>query len=801
MHYFKFKFQLFCFVFISIIFSENISAQRISDLIQPINLIAGQKDSVRVSDLFYSRNYNMKFVPDSLIKISYNLNSQLLYLTPNDNFEGMNLLEFKLDNIKYEIPVQVKMTQFHEFNYKPETEIKNVNLFGTFNGWNRQSLPMKNGQDGVYHITIPLETGRYEYKFYVDGKEIADPADSLKTPSGVGDFNSVVFIAPRHNNKIFLRVIGKSFLNGAVVLKYFFDNGDQKEPLNISNIITLINNQKIKFSNIKIDGDYISVTVTREELKFNPIVRIAVNMRGQTSNIQTVRFINGKPAGEENNITLQDQIIYSIMIDRFYDGDSSNDKPVKLPGLSYKANYQGGDFQGIIDKINSGYFDSLGVNTLWLSPVVDNPDSAYREYPAPHRLYTGYHGYWPLHSYRVEEHFGTMALLKKLIRLAHQHKMKVLFDYVAHHVFIDNPIYKKHRDWFGSLYLPDGRKNLRLWDEERLTTWFDVYLPTFNYVGSKTAREAMTDNAIWWLKETNADGFRHDAVKHIPNSFWRLLTFKLKKEIEIPEKRNLFQIGETFGSYSLVSSYVNNGQLNAQFNFNLYDVAIPTFIDEKASFKPLADELNKSFQVYGYNNLMGNIMDSHDKVRFMAYADGEISLSGNVDPGEIGWNNPPAVKHESSYKKLKLYLSYLLTIPGIPVIDYGDEFGMTGAADPDNRRMMRFNNQLSDWEKAALSDVKKIIWIRKNNSALRYGDFQTIEADTACFVYLRSDMNERILVALNKSPFPKTIILKLPVVYNLNEAINLIDKEKSKITANSYTLTLPAFGYKFLELK
>ncbi len=441
------------------------------------------------------------------------------------------------------------------------------------------------------------------------------------------------------------------------------------------------------------------------------------------------------------------------------------------------------------------------MNTLWLSPVVDNPDSAYREYPAPHRLYTGYHGYWPLHSYRVEEHFGTMALLKKLIKIAHQHKLKVLFDYVAHHVFIDNPIYKKHRDWFGSLYLPDGRKNLRLWDEERLTTWFDVYLPTFNYVGSKAAREAMTDNAVWWLKETNADGFRHDAVKHIPNSFWRLLTYKLKKEIEIPEKKNIYQIGETFGSYKLISSYVNNGQLNAQFNFNLYDVAIPTFINENASFVPLANELQKSFLVYGNNNLMGNIMDSHDKVRFMAYADGEIPLSGNVDASELGWKNPPAVEHKSSYKKLRLYLSYLLTIPGIPVIDYGDEIGMTGAADPDNRRMMRFGSQLSNWEKENLVDVRKIVSLRKNNSALRYGDFQTLDVDTSCFVYLRSDMNQRVLVALNKSDSEKTLTIKLPAIYRLNKAVNLFDGSEDKIENNSFILTIPSEGYKFFELK
>jgi len=801
MHSFKLKFKLTFLSLIFILSLKQICAQEITDLIQPINLTAGETDSLLASDLFYASNYNLVFAPNSAIKISYDVKSKILCLTPDKNFEGMSLIDFKYDKKNYEIPVQVIMTQFCGFSYKPEGEVKQVNLFGTFNGWNRQSLPMKRGEDGVYRITIPLEAGRYEYKFFVDGKEIADPANAVKTPSGVGDFNSVVTVAPRHTGKNFLEILGKDFSHKSVDLKFYYEKEHQSAPLKNSNVIALINNEKISASQIKINGDEIIVEVRQEELKNNPFVRVAINQDGESTNIQTVRFINGKPAGEEKNVTLQDQIIYSIMIDRFFDGDSSNDKPVVVPDLSVKANYQGGDLQGIIDKINSGYFDSLGVNTLWLSPVVDNPDSAYREYPAPHRLYTGYHGYWPLHSYRVEEHFGTMAQLKKLVRLAHQHKLKVLFDYVAHHVFIDNPIYKKHRDWFGSLYLPNGKRNLRLWDEERLTTWFDVYLPTFNYVGSKAAREAMTDNAVWWIKETNADGFRHDAVKHIPNSFWRLLTYKLKKEIEIPEKRNLYQIGETFGSYRLISSYVNNGQLNAQFNFNLYDVAISTFIDEKASFVPLANELQKSFLVYGNNNLMGNIMDSHDKVRFMAYADGEIPLSGNVDAAELGWKNPPTVEHESSYKKLELYLSYLLSIPGIPVIDYGDEIGMTGAADPDNRRMMRFGSQLTDWEKETLVDVRKIISLRKNNPALRYGDFQTLDVDTSCFVYLRSDMNQRVLVALNKSDSEKAITIKLPANYKLHKARNLIEGSEIKIEDDALTLTVPATGYKFFEMK
>ena len=779
--------------------SGNSFSQQISDLIQPLHVKAGETDTVLVSDIFYASSYKVKFHSDKYINVKYNKLKNEVILKPNKEFEGIDLLSFQFDQKEYCIPVISKIESKHTFIFKTDANPKKVNLFGTFNGWNRGNLNMNKTGDGIYKITIPIAPGRYQYKFFVDGNELIDKSNPVKVPNGMGSFNSVVIIPQRHKDKTFLHILNDKITQSNTILSFYYERENQPSTLIYSDISALINNEVIPSKNIQLNKNVITLKFNRDELKGKKVIRIAITQNGLTTNTQTVRLNNGIPEGSDKNITLQDQIIYSIMIDRFYDGDRTNDKLIRVPGLSYKANYQGGDLQGIIDKLNNGYFDSLGVNTLWISPVVDNPDSAYHESPPPHRLYTGYHGYWPLHLKKVEEHFGNMKLLKKLISIAHQHDIKVLFDFVSHHVFEDNILYKKHRDWFGKLLLPDGTKNLRLWDTHRLTTWFDPYLPTFNYLHSKAAINYMTNNAVWWLKETNADGFRHDAVKHVPNVFWRELTRKLKSEIEIPDHRTLYQIGETFGSYKLVSSYINNGQLNAQFNFNQYDVAIPTFIDSTASFKSLDREIHKGFTVFGYNNLMGNIMDSHDKVRFMAYADGDISLNSN-DAAEIGWKNPPKVNHYSSYKKLKLYLSYLLTTPGIPVIDYGDEIGMTGAADPDNRRMMRFNNHITKWEKETLHDVRKIIHIRKDNSALRYGDFYTIQANKNDYVYLRSDMNERVLVVLNKSHSSRKLDINLPKIYKLKNAVNLLTNKKIKIINNKMVIDVPSIGYKFFKL-
>ena len=350
-----------------------------------------------------------------------------------------------------------------------------------------------------------------------------------------------------------------------------------------------------------------------------------------------------------------DAIIYSLMIDRFNNGDPSNDNPVNHDSLFTPANYNGGDLQGIINKISEGYFDQLGINTFWISPIVDNTNKAYREYPPPYRYYTGYHGYWPVSLQGVEEHFGDMNLAKELINKSHKNDIKVLLDFVAHHVHEEHPLWNEHRDWFGILELPDGRKNLRLWDEYRLTTWFEPYMPSFDFTKSNDALETMTENAVWWLKETGADGFRHDAVKHVPNEFWRLLTKKIKERIEIPDQTMVYQIGETFGGYDLISSYVSNGQLNSQFNFNLYDTAIPVFLDPESSFELLDNQMQKTFQVYGVNHLMGNLVSSHDKIRYMAYADGDLEINDGR-ASEYAWTNPPKVDNQSSYDKLKLHL-------------------------------------------------------------------------------------------------------------------------------------------------
>lgn len=798
------KKQIVISLFFVLLLKSAVYTQGIKDIIPALKVIYGKTDTVLISDLFYSTDYAISPFENKELSVKYDLAGRLLIISPKAVFKGFTLLEFGLGGKKYAMPVMSKseaqglITQ--KFSYKPDNKVGKVSIVGSFNNWNRDANPMSLS-GSVFQTQLKLEPGTYVYKFIVDGKEILDPINPERAPTGFETYNSVIRITDPNPERVFLHQI--KYSSGTDNVSFIFNLECNGTPAKITkeHFFALLDNEKIADAYIKISGYEAKITLPKSSFKEYNVLRTAALFNKKISNLQSVFLTDGKPIPADNKKPAwEDGIIYSMMVDRFNDGDKTNSIPVIKDSLFPQANYMGGDFQGIINKIDDGYFDSLGINILWVSPVYDNPNTAYIEFPPPHRWYSGYHGYWPVSANKVEEKFGSMEKLKELVDKAHKHNFKVLLDIVAHHVHIEHPFYKNNPEWFGKLELPDGRKNLRLWDEYRLTTWFEPYMPSFDYTASKAAIDTMSANCIWWLKETKADGFRHDAVKHVPNLFWRELTRKLKAEIEIPLNTKVYQIGETFGDNDLIASYVNNGQLSAQFNFNLSYLAIPIFLEKDRSFETLDYHMAKTFSAFGYNHVMGNIMDSHDKVRFMAYADGKIKAQG-IDTREMAWNYPPNVDHPESYDKAKLFYAFMFTVPGLPIIYYGSEFGMTGADDPDNRRMMRFGENLSANEIKMLNETKKIVHLRNKHSALRYGDYYAVLTDKNIYSFLRTDFNERILVTLNKAESDLNINVDLPKMLKALSVVDVMTGEKFPVINSRINFNISKIGYRVFKIE
>ena len=280
----------------------------IQDLIEPIKLTAGNKDSVVINDLYYADNYNITFKENENVNIERKDN--IIYLQPDSSFEGMTLLEFEADMNIYHIPVISNKEKYYEFSFKPDKEYDKLTLFGSFNGWNRTNLPMTDEDgDGTFEASVALDPGVYQYKFFGDGEEIVDPLNPNKISNGMGSFNSIRTIDDPNSAKFYLHIDEYYSKNPQSTFSFYFED-ELGGELSTNHIFALLDNTKISEDKINLDGKYISINFNYDELE-NQTLRVAASKNGRVSNIQTVKLENGKPIGN-SSFTWNDAIIYSL---------------------------------------------------------------------------------------------------------------------------------------------------------------------------------------------------------------------------------------------------------------------------------------------------------------------------------------------------------------------------------------------------------------------------------------------------------------------------------------------------------
>ena len=543
-----------------------------------------------------------------------------------------------------------------------------------------------------------------------------------------------------------------------------FKNGQRHSEF--LKLYALVGNQLLDESRIEYDNDRMIYTISLPFTmpKGRSWLRIYAESASHLYNDLLIPLQDGAPVCNTKDLTRHDphtQVLYSILVDRFHNGDKTSDWKINSPEVLDIVDYQGGDLAGITEKIEAGFFDSLGVNTLWISPISQNPWDAWGRYPFLHgnkydasRKYTkfsAYHGYWPTILTQVDKRFGSDGVLDTLLTTAHQHNINVILDYVANHLHIQSPTYQQHPDWHTDSILPDGRRNFELWDEARLTTWFDTHIPTLDLEREEIC-DNMTDTALYWLQRFDLDGFRHDACKHIPEGYWRMLTHKMVTQF--PD-RPLWMIGETYGSPELIGSYVKTGMLNAQFDFNVYFTLIDVLCNG-GSMEKICQVVAESAAAYGSHHTMGNISGNHDQVRFASLAGGDIHTWDNGK--EEGWTRTVGIGNpQIGYRRALLQEVLNLTLPGVPCIYQGDEYGEVGGGDPDNRHMMRFDEQLNEAETDMKQRVRELIHLRRSLIALQYGDFLPVTCNNDVFTFDRIYMGQTVRVSINRKNLSYTI--------------------------------------------
>lgn len=736
------------------------------------------------SDIYLNGYFRQVEKIDSVVTPNYTSklseDKKWVQVKPLENTPALEKMHVFIDGVSYSIILLYEKKINYTLAFDPEGVIyKNIQVAGNFNSWVPSESFVQDGD--VWKTTLILSPGKYQYQLVADGKWILDPGNTEQESNNIGGFNSVLTIPDPSENapKLYTQSCTTSKINIGI-------DG------NINQIVCLWDNYTIPF---KILDNTISIQIPKNaEKPERSYIRLwACNENGYSNDI-FIPLEYGKVISDANQLKRTDkhaQVLYFMLVDRFNNGDKTIDKPVNDPEIQDKANYWGGDLEGITQKVNEGYFNNLGISMIWLSPITQNPQEGFVEYPAPHRKYSGYHGYWPVTLTTVDNRFGSSADLEILVQSTHDKNMNMILDYVSNHVHEQNINYRKHPEWATILDLPDGRKNIRIWDEFRLTTWFDTFIPSLNF-DLPEVEDMMSDSAMFWITKYNIDGFRHDATKHIPTPYWRTLTKKLRDETT---RDFIFQIGETFGSRELIRSYVGSDMLDGQFDFNLYFDMRNIMATDNEPFTKLTQSLKESLKFYGSHSLMGNITGNHDLPRFITFASGALSF--NEDDKAAGWNRDIQIIDTIGYYKLLQVTAFINTIPGIPVIYYGDEIGMPGAGDPDNRRPMKFDN-LTRFEKMVKDQTTQLIQLRRNNLALIYGDFILLHSDENSMVYARKYFDKISIVAFNKSKENKTVQVNIPEYL---KAINLASAFGSdvRITNNQMEISLKPYSFDVLS--
>ncbi|KLO20936.1 alpha-amylase family glycosyl hydrolase [Marinitoga sp. 1155] len=482
-----------------------------------------------------------------------------------------------------------------------------------------------------------------------------------------------------------------------------------------------------------------------------------------------------------NSFNWEDQVIYFVMIDRFANGDFSNDVLTKngIEAGFENSKYNGGDLKGIISKLD--YIKNLGATAIWITPPVAN------QWWDGYVNYGGYHGYWARDFKKVDEHFGDIEIYKKLVDEAHKRGLYVIQDIVTNHVgnFF---IYKDGKYFLNDKSIPTKKPIQYPFDmndyndpeQRRMNIYhFPTEIKNPDKQNTEFANlddlntenpiviDALKDSYNFWIKKVGIDGFRIDTAIYVPHEFWKkFLNDKdgiystAKKE----GKDNFIVFGEAWitpppfdntGEKTL-KEYFDDGY-NSMLDFPLL-TGIKRVFKEGKPTSYLAFRLKERQQYYDSKRLV-TFVDNHDMDRF---------LKG-------------ATKND-----LKQALTLIFTIPGIPTIYYGTEQGF------EETRATMFKGGFAskgvdhfDIENDLYKFIQTLTKLRKENTVFRYGKVDVVFADEigpGVLAYTISNNNEKYLVMINTNAKRKyatgiDLGLKKGIVLKNIFALNMLGKD------------------------
>ena len=502
----------------------------------------------------------------------------------------------------------------------------------------------------------------------------------------------------------------------------------------------------------------------------------------------TVKDIYGNVYTTATNVTVTERkksagdfdwdeaVIYFAVTDRFFDGDASNNDAYGVGdynvGEKGGSSYHGGDFAGLNQKLD--YLKDLGVNTIWITPIVENITEDQHDNETDTATY-GYHGYWASDFTKLNKHLGKEQQFKALLDAAHSKGMKIMVDVVLNHAGYGR------EDYFNSILTDaDGNSISMIRDSSNTISGDDKYDSLSDLPDFVTENKAVTDQLVaWqteWMSKYNIDYYRVDTVKHVETTTWAAFKNSLTKV-----NPDFKMIGEYSGAgYANNAGELGTGTMDALLDFDFNDFA-QNFVTGNIS--SVENSLQKRNNAINNTSVMGSFLSSHD----------EDSLQYKLV-------NESKISEEEAYNLMKVAATLQITAKGQPVLYYGEEIGQGGA----NNWPLQTNRRDFDWtelekQKAdsnsiynhyktmlAIRNAYTDVFARGNRSTVAVSDADGYE------VISRSYGNNTLYVGMNVKEAEKEVVI--PVAESAGTVLkNLYDGKTYTVSADqNVSVTIPA---------
>ena len=526
----------------------------------------------------------------------------------------------------------------------------------TYNDTTKRFEYVKNG----------LTNGKTHYRYKANGNYVVDAFNSNSEKYNNADYSYFEYY--KLNATVTAEVMNKSFnYNENNVVKFNVKQADtDTQKLEVASASIDVSSLGGS-SEMPIEPELQAVTISATTDTALGIKTLPITVTDQYCNKFSTTVdveITDRVKKNENDFDWDEAVVYFMMTDRFFDGNESNntasgtDTYGDNPGL-----YHGGDFAGVTAKLD--YLQDLGVNTIWLTPIVKNiagvtvTDEGSEDVP----YNAAYHGYWASDFTKLNPTMGTTEEFKTMISEAHKRGMRIMVDIVVNHAGYGTE--STFADMLRDKSVSEG--DIKSWQSG---------LPDFATEKAEV-RAKLVEWQTSWMKDYGVDYFRVDTVKHVDSTTWAAL-----KNSTTEVNPSFKMIGEYYGAgYASNGSTLGSGQMDADLDFD--------FNDQATSF------------VSGNISSVEKFLSARNSALNNAYMTGQFLSSHDEDGFKASLMNGKQYTEDEATSAALVAATLQLTAKGIPVIYYGEEVGLSGL----NNYPYQTNRYDMDFSKATKDNV------------------------------------------------------------------------------------------------